>query len=87
MSNGDPRITTLVQNVLETNDLLDDQEEIQHGTKFTARFGPVRAHILVYNTGSIVVQGRWSPLATWLQQVKAGINANRQIPAFEPPID
>lgn len=87
MTNGDPHITTLVQNVLESNVLLDKQEEIQHATKFTASFGSLRAHILVFNTGAVVVQGRLSPLATWLQQVKTSISANRPIPAFEPPID
>jgi len=87
MTNGNPRITHLVQNALEGNGVLDDTNEIQYATKFTAQFESFRAHILVYNTGKIVVQGRLSHLVTWLQNVKTSIKAGRLIPAFEPPID
>ena len=87
MTNGNPRLTHLVQNALESNGVLDDTNEIQYATKFTAQFESFRAHILVYNTGKIVVQGRLSPLVTWLQNVKTSIKASRSIPAFELPID
>ena len=87
MTNGNPRITHLVQNTLESNGVLDDTNEIQYATKFTAQFESFRAHILVYNTGKIVVQGRLSPRVTGLQNVKTSIKAGRSILAFEPPID
>lgn len=43
--------------------------------------------ILVFNTVSFAVQGRWSPLATWPKGVKTSVKAGRPIPASEPPID
>ena len=87
MTNGNPRITHLVQNALESNGVLDDTNEIQYATKFTAQFESFRAHILVYNTGKIVVQGRLSPLVTWLGKVKRSIETGKPIPAFEHQID
>ena len=87
MTNGNPRITHLVQNALENNVLLDKQEEIQYATKFTGSFGSFQAYILVFNTGVIAVQGRPSPLEGWLRKVKRSIETGRPIPAFAPPID
>ncbi|MEN9663794.1 MAG: hypothetical protein RLZZ326_157 [Planctomycetota bacterium] len=87
MTNGNPRISHLVQSALKSNGVLDDKNEIQFATQFTAQFESFRAHILVYNTGKIVVQGRWSPLKAWLGKVKRSIETGKPIPAFEPPID
>ena len=87
MTNGNPRITHLVQNALESNGVLDDTNEIQYATKFTASFGSFRAYILVFNTGVIAVQGRPSPLEGWLRKVKRSIETGRPIPAFEHPIE
>ena len=49
MTNGNPRITHLVHNALESSGVLDDTNEIQYATKFTASFGSFRAYILVFN--------------------------------------
>ena len=87
MTNGNPRITNLVQAAVENNVLLEKQEEIQYATRFTATFGSLRAYILVFNTGKIVVQGRLSHMEAWLGKVKRSIEAGKPIPAFEPPID
>lgn len=75
----------LVQRTLESNDVLSDVDDVQHAVRLRATHQHLRATVLVFHTGTILVQGRFSALEQWLCMVKASIESGRAIPAFVPP--
>lgn len=86
MTNGHPAITQQVRTALEVSGVFEKTDEIQCATRMTARFGFFSSTILVFNTGTIVVQGRPSPLHAWLQGVKHCIERSQVVPPFLWPI-
>jgi len=82
MTNGYLRFAQEIRDILEANGVFVQAEDVQHATKFSACFGFARAFILVFNTGTILVQGSASPLKTWLQEVKRHLEASTTVPRF-----
>ena len=90
MANGHPAIALQVLSALEVSGVFEIAKEIQHATHFTARYGFTYAYILVFDTGSVVVQGPASELKAWLEEVKECIRIGKEPrkfsrPGFAPP--
>lgn len=85
MSNGEPAIVRRVQAILERHGVLERIDEIQYATKFAATAEGAQAFILVFRTGTILVQGRHSFLRTWLSKVKASIEDQTTAPDLVLP--
>lgn len=85
MAKGHPAIALQVLAALEASDVFEKAKEIQHATHFTARYGFTSAYILVFNTGSVVVQGPASELRAWLEEIKECIRTGKEIRKFSWP--
>ncbi len=75
----------IVRRTLESNGVLGEIDEVQYAQRFRATFEHQRVTVLVYTTGTIVVQGNRSPLERWLKRAKQSIEAGQPIPDFMPP--
>jgi len=64
VSDGDSRVCAVVRNLLDAADgvKLMQVRDVQNGTRFVVGEGALRAGIVVYSTGTIVVDGPDSPL-------------------------
>lgn len=82
MANGHPVYCRQVREALEGNDVFERIDEIQHATRMTAVCEVGRATVLVFKTGTILVQGRPSRLETWLREVRESILTGCSIPRF-----
>jgi len=80
MPRSEPAICRVIHTILEEKGVLDRLDEIQYATKFTVWHECQQAVLLVYDTGTIVVQGRPSGLHRWLQQLKIAVTGNRLVP-------
>jgi len=80
MPRSKPAICRVIHTILEEKGVLDRVDEIQHARKFTVWHECQQAVLVVYDTGTIVVQGRVSGLHRWLQQLKVAVTSNRPVP-------
>ncbi len=87
MPNGDEKICNSVRSLLESNGVLEGEQEIQHATKFNVKSGATRAGLLVYNSGKIHVEGADSDLKTWLLEVKNSIESGTAAPGILLPAE
>ena len=85
MTNISQQRFDIVRRTLESNGVLGEIDEVQYAQRFRATFGHQRVTVLVYTTGTIVVQGNGSSLKRWLTTAKQSIEAGQPIPAFMPP--
>ncbi|WP_163576195.1 hypothetical protein [Halomonas faecis] len=85
MSNGDEKICEVVRGYIQNSDILDQETEIQHATKFKVKSGAHRAGILVYNSGKIHVEGADSDLKNWCLDVKKSIEDGTKAPGVLLP--
>ena len=87
MSNGDEKICNIVRENLTQNNVLDSEQEIQHATKFTIKFGSNKAGLIVYNSGKIHVEGIESELKKWLNDLKTSIETGAAAPGILLPAE
>jgi len=80
-----PVLAQIVREALEANNLLDHLKPIQYATQMVASDGQNRGFILVFTTGSIVVQGQPSPLSAWLWKLKDHVETGKELPRYERP--
>jgi hypothetical protein len=80
MPSTEPAVCRVIHTFLKEKGVLHQVKEIQHARKFTVSHGRQQAVLLVYDTGTIVVQGRPSGLHRWLQQLEIAVTSNRLVP-------
>jgi len=85
MTNVSQQRLDLVRRALESNGVLGEIDKVQYAQRFRATFEHQRVTVLVYKTGTIVVQGNGSSLKRWLTRTKQSIEAGQPIPDFMPP--
>ena len=85
MTTGNQQKIDIVRRALASNGVLGEIDEVQYAQRFRAVFKHQRVTVLVFTTGTIVVQGNRSPLERWLKRAKQSIEAGQPIPGFMPP--
>ncbi len=85
MTTGKQQKIDMVRRALQSNEVLGEIDEVQYAQRFRAVFKHQRVTVLVFTTGTIVVQGRESTLKRWLERAKQSIEAGEPIPNFMPP--
>ena len=87
MTTGNQQKIDIVRRALASNGVLGEIDEVQYAQRFRAVFKHQRVTVLVFTTGTIVVQGRESTLIRWLERAKQSIEAGQPIPSFAPTDD
>ena len=87
MPNGDAKICNSVREALKQNGVLENEQDIQHATKFSIKSGANRAGILVYNSGKIHVEGAESELKKWVLELKTSIETGAAVPGSLLPVE
>lgn len=87
MSNGDEKVCSSVRTIVTSSGVLENETEIQHATKFQLKSGSLKAGIVVYKTGRIVVEGADSELKVWCNEVKKSIEEGSGAPGILLPAE
>ncbi len=87
MTTGNQQKIDIVRRALVSNGVLREIDEVQYAQRIRAVFKHQRVTVLVFTTGTIVVQGRESTLKRWLERAKQSIEAGQPIPDFLPADD
>ena len=82
MTTGKQQKIDIVRRALTINGVLGEIDEVQYAQRFRAVFKHQRVTVLVFTTGTIVVQGRESTLKRWMERAKQSIEAGQPIPSF-----
>ena len=87
MTTGNQQKIDIVRRALRSNGVLGEIDEVQYAQRFRAVFKHQRVTVLVFTTGTVVVQGKESTLKRWLERAMQSIKAGQPIPAFAPAGD
>lgn len=87
MSNGDPKILSLVESFLGRQKLDHQKEDGQHCTVVRVQTGAQKATVNVYNTGKIVIGGSDSKLKSLLEDMKQALEAGEAGPGQTLPFE
>lgn len=84
---ADPKMLAEVKAFLDRQKLDVVESEEQHCVKFEVRSGAQRAHLSVFNTGKLLVQGPATPLKGLLDQLKTALEAGGVTPGQMLPFE
>lgn len=87
MPKGDLALCERVRKTIVSHDIFESEVDEQHSTKFAVKRVIHKATFQVFNTGSMVVQGKTSPLKEWLTELKESILSDSGAPGILPPAE
>lgn len=87
--NGDEKTCNEVKSFLQRQHQIEIENvtDEQRSTKFSIRSGQYRASVTIYNTGTIVIGGKISPLKELLEKMKEGIESSVALPGQALPFE